>query len=216
MVVIGSAEQRKPKRQRRKEIRGLTRSCYKAICVGNFDRFDEDFDELTAKLNFLYHNSLPLRWQATLKHLENGCQLRIQGFEKSLWAKTDGGRRKAGHWRPYVGDCVTRAISIAMSLPYKVVWEAFKNHGINPNRGVDIRIVKGFFEAEGWNCEELLYKNRADRLTVADLAKQGQDCVVHCMLFRSSSHLVAIKDGQYLIQGNQGGLKSSVYDSPSA
>ena len=62
--------------------------------------------------------------------------------DKPTWVYNDGGRKKAGYKKLYVGDCVCRSICIATGLPYKEVYKALAEGRANQRRSTRKR--KGF------------------------------------------------------------------------
>ena len=115
----------------------------------------------------------------------------------------DGGRKEAG-FKGSTGDCVTRAIAIAIQLPYQVVYDdlnvrcknedslrqaARKKHS-NSRTGVYKGTYHSYLKSLGWNW-------------VATM-KIGTGCKVHLkadelpsgvLIVRLSKHLAAVIDG---------------------
>jgi hypothetical protein len=51
-----------------------------------------------------------------------------------MYIKNDGGRAAAG-FKGYAGDCVTRALAIAMELDYKYVYDEMAKGNVSQRRG---------------------------------------------------------------------------------
>lgn len=108
--------------------------------------------------------------------------------------KSDGGRAASGQFgRKKVGDCVTRAIAIAMQRDYTEVHEDLqKLSGSNPDNG--IRVQEKWFKQ---------YMANFGFLWVPTMSR-GSGCKVHLkpselpsgrIVVRVSKHLVAVVDG---------------------
>lgn len=86
----------------------------------------------------------------------------------------DGGRSKAGY-KGSAGDCVTRAIAIALELPYKQVYDdlvllnkeyeqthrdrkakALKSRGSSPRDGVFKEVYRKYLENNGWEWVSIM------------------------------------------------------------
>jgi len=112
------------------------------------------------------------------------------------FVKNDGGREAAG-FKGNTGDCVVRAIAIALELPYldvyNTLYEASKAAGSrrpSPRNGVRPSVYRKFFDDNGWVW--------VPTMTV------GSGCKVHLrkdelpsgrIVVRCSKHIVAVVDG---------------------
>tara|TARA_R100000234_G_scaffold27257_1_gene15703 strand:- start:622 stop:1077 length:456 start_codon:yes stop_codon:yes gene_type:complete len=104
----------------------------------------------------------------------------------------DGGRSKYFRMRykkDITGDCVIRAISIALDLDYKFVWESLfeigKNIGHLP---CDKRTFEKFLIDNRWIKQKTLTINNNRKYQLHDYPVKN--CIVH-----TRRHLVAIKNG---------------------
>lgn len=111
------------------------------------------------------------------------------------WTYDDGGRAAAG-FRGDAGDCVTRAIAIAVELPYRDVYDALAVHEANAGRarsarnGVARPIIRAFLDELGWDWTPTM--------------AIGSGCTVHLrtdelpsgrVIASLSKHLCAVVDG---------------------
>jgi hypothetical protein len=116
------------------------------------------------------------------------------------WVFDDGGRAEAG-FRGLTGDCVTRAIAIALGQPYREVYDAlnhFSQHEKARNAkirssartGVHRRVYDAYLKAHDWQWRATM--------------KIGSGCQVHLsanelppgrLIVRVSRHVVAVIDG---------------------
>lgn len=116
------------------------------------------------------------------------------------WQYDDGGRAAAGY-RGQTGDCVTRAIAIAMQRPYEEVYRFIADVAANerprtgrrrssPRSGVHKRTIKGIMDLLGWRWVPTM--------------GIGTGCLVHLradelppgrLVVSVSKHLVAVVDG---------------------
>lgn len=63
----------------------------------------------------------------------------------------DGGRESAGY-KGKTGDCVVRAIAIALELPYKEVYnDLTKMQGSSVRDGVDRKVSRKYLASKGWS-----------------------------------------------------------------
>lgn len=112
----------------------------------------------------------------------------------------DGGRTEAGY-KGHTGDCVTRAIAIATSRPYREVYDALNGlrDGMRQTKrvrrssartGVNRAIYDRYLKSLGWNW--------TPTVTI------GSGCKVHLradelpagrLVVRVSGHMVAVIDG---------------------
>ena len=140
----------------------------------------------------------------------------VEAIDPSNWVKTDGGRADAG-FIGEAGDCVTRAISLALDLPYEEVWEYLEMlQGYSPDEGVDREASAEFLRDYGWTCLDpaefmQLYHPSLSTdhgVKVNDLARVIDNGIVACHLL-GEGHLVTIKGSKYLDAWNSGGLQST-------
>ena len=110
------------------------------------------------------------------------------------WVKCSGGRERYFKGKKGTGDCVTRAISIAMGADYKWVYDslaaASKEAGYKKSarNGVHDKIWEEFVTQHGW--EKHPYPRIEGRQTYPeDLKGLGT------LLVRMRRHLVCVKDG---------------------
>jgi hypothetical protein len=120
----------------------------------------------------------------------------------------DGGRAAAGY-KGDAGDCVTRAIAIALEKPYDEVydwmmagkrWHA-DNHrdrtakriqkkGASPRDGVNKKIYSKYLVAQGWKFHPTMSIGSGCKVHLrADELPKGR------LVVRVSKHLVAVIDG---------------------
>ena len=112
----------------------------------------------------------------------------------------DGGRAEAGY-KGKTGDCVCRAISIALKLPYQQVYNELKSFisshrnckskkNSNVTTGITQKFCKKYLESKGWRWVPCM--------------KIGTGCKVHLreeelpkgrLIVSASRHLTAIIDG---------------------
>tara|TARA_Y100000592_G_C5454168_1_gene310411 strand:+ start:926 stop:1381 length:456 start_codon:yes stop_codon:yes gene_type:complete len=120
----------------------------------------------------------------------------------------DGGRKEAGY-KGKAGDCVVRAIAIALDLPYKQVYnelkeankkysltkrtrqaKKIKSKGITPRDGNFREVYEPYLKSKGWEWTPTM--------------KIGEGCKVHLnkdelptgrLIVRVSRHLTTIIDG---------------------
>lgn len=103
---------------------------------------------------------------------------------------SDGGRREAG-FKGDAGDCVVRAIAIALDRPYKEVYDDLRDlAGGTPRDGVYRKVYQRYLESKGWRWVAVM--------------KIGAGCKVHLregevpggrIIVRLSRHLAAVIDG---------------------
>jgi hypothetical protein len=114
--------------------------------------------------------------------------------------KDDGGRAAAG-FKGITGDCVTRAVAIALDIPYIIVYQSLNKfcedesirlgrHRSSSRTGVRTKTMRGYLASKGW--------------TWVPTMKIGAGCRVHLragelpngrLIARVSGHVVAIVDG---------------------
>lgn len=108
---------------------------------------------------------------------------------------TDGGRAAAG-FRGDAGDCVTRAIAIALDLPYSEVYADLSERAQtlgkprSARNGIARKVYQQYLEEHGWRWVPTM--------------QIGQGCTVHLrgdelpsgrIIVRLSKHLCAVIDG---------------------
>ena len=123
----------------------------------------------------------------------------IDSFRSDNWIWSDGGRAAAGH-EGEAGDCVTRAISIALNLPYQEVWEYFdalQPH--TPDNGVSDRLFAEFLTEYGWH-------KKSCGMNVEGAAYMIDDGIIQSCLL-DGHHLTAAQDSKYHDIWNSGGLQ---------
>lgn len=109
--------------------------------------------------------------------------------------QNDGGRSAAG-FRGVTGDCVTRAIAIALDLPYREVYDALSDRmaaqgkSRSARNGVPRSVYEIYLREQGWKWVPTM--------------KIGSGCTVHLrkdelpsgrIIARLSRHLCAVVDG---------------------
>ena len=112
------------------------------------------------------------------------------------FCQNDGGRRNY-QCPNYWSDCAVRAISIALDMDYRDVWnnlDEMMESGDHPNNGVPITITKRYLEEQGWG-----YKS-TDGLTLNGLLTICGSLEIPT-IFRvpiglRTYHLSIIKDGE--------------------
>lgn len=121
------------------------------------------------------------------------------------WVYDDGGRRLAG-FRGEAGDCVARAIAIALEEPYAEVYRALANLNANTTRRLrDGRVELGARSARNGLAKQV-YRQYLFRRgwTWTPTMKVGQGTTVHLrseelpggrIICKVSKHLVAVIDG---------------------
>ena len=116
------------------------------------------------------------------------------------YMENDGGREAAG-FKGKTGDCVTRAIAIALEKPYSEVYEALnatklgmrqtkRVRGSSARTGVSRRVYESYLKAQGWSWVPCM--------------GIGTGCKVHMdaselpsgrIICRLSRHLATVIDG---------------------
>ena len=123
----------------------------------------------------------------------------VTSSDASNWVEADGGRADAGH-KGLAGDCITRAISIALDLPYQEVWNEFDTEGDSPDDGVQLLVASKFLYDRGW-------KSTPKSGTVAEVAAEIKNGMIICELL-DTAHYVAIVDGKYHDTWNSGAIQA--------
>jgi len=132
------------------------------------------------------------------------------------WVWNDGGRKAAGFKGTAPGDCVTRAIAIALELPYQQVYDdlnalakATEKRGLRSTArtGVIRKTYEAYLKSLGWNFMPMM--------------QIGRGCTCHMranelpsgrIIVRLSHHLCAIVDGwQFDIKDQSRGGMRCVY-----
>lgn len=110
------------------------------------------------------------------------------------WRYDDGGRRACG-FTGTAGDCVVRAIAIALDRPYSEVYEELRARmpkGESPRDGVKKRIWRTYLEERGWTFTPLMGIGTGclTHVRASELPRRGR------YILRLSRHLVALVDGE--------------------
>lgn len=122
------------------------------------------------------------------------------------WVKNDGGRAAAGY-HGSAGDCVTRALAIAMELDYQLVYDAMANGNLNARKtrgrkkkvgrktareGIFVRDkwFKDFMASHGWTWTPTMTIGSGCKVhLVADELPPGR------IIVSLSRHYCAVIDG---------------------
>jgi hypothetical protein len=115
------------------------------------------------------------------------------------WVYDDGGRYKAGY-KGHAGDCSTRAVAIAMNLPYQSVYDLMNAAGKQERRrkgrpsgartGVKSTTLRRVIGELGWQWTPTMTIGSGCRVHLrADELPAGR------LIVRVSKHLVALIDG---------------------
>ena len=102
----------------------------------------------------------------------------------------DGGRASAGY-KGKTGDCVVRAIAIALELPYKEVYnELTKMQASSVRNGVFKKVIRKYLTGKGWTWipKMTIGSGCTTHLSADELPKGRIICNV-------SRHLSAVIDG---------------------
>lgn len=113
----------------------------------------------------------------------------------------DGGRQEAGY-KGYAGDCVCRAIAIAIEKPYKEVYESLKE--LSKEERITKKRKKQSSVRDG--CDRVTYDKYLKSLDWKWVPTMliGQGCKVHLkenelpkgrLILRLSKHLTCVIDG---------------------
>jgi hypothetical protein len=119
------------------------------------------------------------------------------------FVKDDGGRAHAG-FKGRTGDCSTRAIAIALGLPYTEVYDALNALGKtcritkrHPKQcyartGVCVKVLQRYLASKGWTWHATMGIGTGTtvHLRAGELPKNAS------FIARISKHLVAIVDGE--------------------
>ena len=134
--------------------------------------------------------------------------IKVVRDKKGTFKYNDGGRKDAGY-KGDAGDCVVRAIAIALELPYQQVYDELKeankvysqtkrtrqakkikSGGTTPRNGNYRKVYEPYIESKGWEWVPTM--------------KVGQGCRVHLtrhelpsgrLIVRVSKHLTTMIDG---------------------
>jgi hypothetical protein len=108
---------------------------------------------------------------------------------------TDGGREAAG-FKGQAGDCVTRAIAIALDLPYKRVYDdlaarmATEGNPRSARNGIPRQIYEAYLGEHGWRWHPTMGIGTGCRMHLtADELPPGR------LIARLSKHVCAVIDG---------------------
>jgi len=108
---------------------------------------------------------------------------------------TDGGREAAG-FRGDAGDCVTRAIAIALELPYREVYDALAERQAargkprSARNGIPRRVYEDYLGERGWRWFPTMHIGTGCRVHLrADELPEGR------IIARLSKHVCAVIDG---------------------
>lgn len=121
------------------------------------------------------------------------------GKEVLRWKYNDGGRREAG-FKGDTGDCVARAIAIAMDRPYREVYDdlnAFakeferqKKRKSSARTGYQMDTLRAYMEFQGWRWVPTMQVGRGCKVHLrADELPKGR------IIVRLSKHVAAVIDG---------------------
>jgi hypothetical protein len=122
------------------------------------------------------------------------------------WTYDDGGRAVDGHGKGENGDCVCRAIAIAVGRPYREVYEELQREiQWSPGRRGYHKDADGLIRPRADNERELTKQYLAERGWVwVPTMHIGSGCKVHLradelpsgrLIVSVSGHLVAVIDG---------------------
>lgn len=115
------------------------------------------------------------------------------------WVLDDGGRRAAGY-KGETGDCVVRAIAVAVQKPYQEVYDdmlaSFKTLKLkrerkgNPRHGVPPKVYRPYLERNGWQFVATMSIGSGCRVHLkTEELPQGR------IIVSLSRHLAAVVDG---------------------
>jgi hypothetical protein len=127
-------------------------------------------------------------------------------FKPLVYEYNDGGRKASGH-KGRRSDCVSRAIALALDLPYKEVWDYMTymvkdgwSDGSTANGGVPSKIYGEFLEDRGWKGK---WFDGHDRKPLRLFKPPYKNMIVKVKPRNTQgSHLVCIKDGKVLDSWN--------------
>ncbi len=114
----------------------------------------------------------------------------------------DGGRKESGY-KGFTGDCVVRAIAIALKLPYKDIYDELfeymridnskkrkhKEKTVSPRKGILTPTIRRYLKDKGWSWNPIM--------------KIGSGCTMHVtpdelpkgtLILRLSRHMCAVVD----------------------
>jgi len=116
------------------------------------------------------------------------------------WVHDDGGRAAAGY-KGTTGDCVVRAIAIAMELPYQEVYDGINAAAVGERRGKRKGISNARLGVYKPTTRRYIESRRWAWVPTMQI---GQGCTVHLranelpagrLIVSVSKHLVAVIDG---------------------
>ena len=114
---------------------------------------------------------------------------------KVSWKFNDGGRESAGY-KGSAGDCVARAIAIAMERDYKTVYDDLaklnkaSGRSKSARKGVAKSVYKSYIESHGWVWVPTMTIGSGCKVHLrADELPKGR------VICRLSKHLCAVVDG---------------------
>jgi hypothetical protein len=108
----------------------------------------------------------------------------------------DGGRAAAG-WKGVTGDCVTRAIAIALEKPYDTVYERVAK--LNKSRGdgkktaregLDNKLTRMLLQNNGWTWTPTMFVGSGCKVHLRD-----GELPMGRIICKLSKHVVAVIDG---------------------
>lgn len=107
------------------------------------------------------------------------------------WVYDDGGRHQYFKAQK-VGDCVTRAITIASGRDYKEVYdELFAMAGKSPRDGVSKRIIRKYMQAHGYEWVSTMQFGKG----VTNHLREDEVPMYGAIVCSCSGHLTAVIDG---------------------
>lgn len=139
------------------------------------------------------------KWSLILEAGGEEVPVLCDGKEVIRWKYNDGGRRASG-FKGEAGDCVARAVAIAMDRPYRDVYndlnafakafERQRKRKSSARTGYQMGTLRAYMEKQGWRWVPTM--------------RVGQGCKVHLrtkelpkgrIIVRLSGHVAAVIDG---------------------
>jgi len=138
--------------------------------------------------------------------------LQARSSSRRTWRFNDGGRKAAG-FKGKTGDCVTRAIAIATSTPYRTVYDELHTQldayaashrdyvakriaqgggrsGTTPRNGISPKVFRPYLKQLGWQWTPTMQIGSGCKVHLrADELPPGR------LIVSISKHLVAVIDG---------------------
>lgn len=111
------------------------------------------------------------------------------------WVYNDGGRADAG-FKGEAGDCVTRAIAIAMDRPYKEVYNELASEvklaggKKSARNGVGKKIIRKYLAEHGWTWNPTMFIGSGCRVHLGTT-----ELPLGTIIASVSKHITAVKDG---------------------